>query len=444
MLLGGGGSRAARRACGRAGSAAPVPTVQRAAPRLARLQRVEQRGGDAAAEGGGVDDEPVDVDGVAVALVGDGAEQPVAFRAWRRGTSRRSPAAARGSRSAAGATTRADQLRPRPRSSPAGARPAAASVASSARSSGDASLTAARARRGSAAGGSPSRSTGARRVPDGQAAVQRRIGTSQASASSRARRSSSRRSPDTSSRFAASVVGSSSLPSCSSPALQLVQAGRAERGQQVEAAARGRSPGSASRSKTRAKRRSGRPARVALERGGLRAGAGGPRAVGLGGPAAVAGQVVGRAVRPRGRAASSACWSSGASGPASASRNASHVASSRSGRSAISGYGPGGSSRAAAAASAAARRSASAVARRPGRERVAVAVVGGARDAPGHHAGLRGVERAALRRRARARARARRAGGALAFSSACSSRLQIGQLAVRRLWRQKSDTASWL
>src|SRR5919202_4608478 len=30
--------------------------------------------------------------------------------------------------------------------------------------------------------------------------------------------------------------------------------------------------------------------------------------------------------------------------------------------------------------------------------------------------------------------------GALDFSSACSSRLQIGQLAVRRLWRQKRDT----
>ena len=33
-------------------------------------------------------------------------------------------------------------------------------------------------------------------------------------------------------------------------------------------------------------------------------------------------------------------------------------------------------------------------------------------------------------------------GGAFARSSACCSRLQIGQLAVRRLWRQKSDTAS--
>src|SRR5215207_1705197 len=36
-------------------------------------------------------------------------------------------------------------------------------------------------------------------------------------------------------------------------------------------------------------------------------------------------------------------------------------------------------------------------------------------------------------------------GGALAFSSLCSSRLQIGQLAVRRLWRQKRDTgAAWV
>jgi hypothetical protein len=30
----------------------------------------------------------------------------------------------------------------------------------------------------------------------------------------------------------------------------------------------------------------------------------------------------------------------------------------------------------------------------------------------------------------------------LAFSSASSSRLQIGQLAVRRLWRQNSDTGA--
>src|SRR3954447_27090968 len=42
-----------------------------------------------------------------------------------------------------------------------------------------------------------------------------------------------------------------------------------------------------------------------------------------------------------------------------------------------------------------------------------------------------------------ARARAG-AGGALDFSSACSSRLQIGQLAVRRLWRQKRDTGAVL
>ena len=71
-----------------------------------------------------------------------------------------------------------------------------------------------------------------------------------------------------------------------------------------------------------------------------------------------------------------------------------------------------------------------------GDERVAVAVVGRAGDALGHHAG-----RAPLGAgRARAPHACAGRAGAAAWRSAASSREQIGQFAVRRLWRQKSGT----
>ena len=76
-----------------------------------------------------------------------------------------------------------------------------------------------------------------------------------------------------------------------------------------------------------------------------------------------------------------------------------------------------------------------------GDERVAVAVVGRAGDALGHHAGRarRWVPAAREPRDARG---PRGRGGAC--RSAASSREQIGQFAVRRLWRQKSGTRGQL
>ena len=87
-----------------------------------------------------------------------------------------------------------------------------------------------------------------------------------------------------------------------------------------------------------------------------------------------------------------------------------------------------------------ARRSASAVARSPGHERVAVAVVLGARE-------LARDQAAGARRRSSGASGARRAprrtpagrGGALARSSASISFEQMGHFAVIRLWRQNSD-----
>ena len=70
-----------------------------------------------------------------------------------------------------------------------------------------------------------------------------------------------------------------------------------------------------------------------------------------------------------------------------------------------------------------------------GDERVAVAVVGRAGDALGDDAGRRRWVPVAREPRTRA-GRA----GAAAWRSAASSLEQIGQFAVRRLWRQKSGT----
>ena len=134
---------------------------------------------------------------------------------------------------------------------------------------------------------------------------------------------------------------------------------------------------------------------------------------------------------------------SGASGPASASRNASQLACSSSASSAITGYGPGGSrrcrgrQRGGEAAGVGGRA-------QPGRERVAIAVVGGAGDAARDDA----AERARNERcrpwppSSSAERAPPAAGAALARRSASSSRQQIGQLVVRRLWRQNSDTGS--
>ena len=108
------------------------------------------------------------------------------------------------------------------------------------------------------------------------------IGIPEASTSSFARRSSSIRSPDTSRRLAASVVGSSSTR-CSAVGLERVDVGGAERGQQVVAHAARVKPGQREPLEDAAEAALRRPALLARERGLLRAGALDPRAVGGGG-----------------------------------------------------------------------------------------------------------------------------------------------------------------
>ena len=222
---------------------------------------------------------------------------------------------------------------------------------------------------------------------------------------------------------------------------QLVAAGGAERGQQVEARGARPKPGSASRSNTRAKRRSRRPRRLAAER----------RL-----PAS-------RRARPR-RGRRRRCGARSAAGPAARrppTRAAPRARALELGRlrpgereqerqpRRLLEVGLGGDLRV-RAGRLEPRRGGGQRGGEPlgvggraqaGDERVAVAVVGGAGE-PARDDAAAAARRAA--RRAGAARGARRAGrgGALARSSACSSRLQIGQLAVRRLWRQNIGMAS--
>ncbi len=128
----------------------------------------------------------------------------------------------------------------------------------------------------------------------------------------------------------------------------------------------------------------------------------------------------------------------GRSSLSSESRKASQVASSRSGSCATSGNWPGGSSRAVATVRAAASRSASAVARSPGTRALRY---------PSSAARASFLVTTPLRRVAVPPREPLLERGAderddeAGLRSGCSSRLQIGQLTVRRLWRQNIGMA---
>ncbi len=213
------------------------------------------------------------------------------------------------------------------------------------------------------------------------------------------------------------------------PGLQLVQAGGAERGQQVEA------PGADEAGQREPLVDPGEaphrvPPRLALERGGLGSRATRPRAVGVGGPAQRGGQVLGDAVRPRRRRVEQRALEVGRVRARERDQEREpggvlaigHVADLPVGAGRLEPRG-GGRERSGEALGVGGRA-------QPRGQHGAVAVVGGAGDALGHDARARRAAGALGRRSTRRRRAGRRLGAQLGLQLTTADRAVGGQAVV--------------